>query len=624
MTKDNSNVNQYRNLLHPGFSSPLPKWTYDITKSYDWNYENGPKFSGKFPSRRVRPNKKFLAFEVNSLFGVPAGPLVNSSWIALYAKLGFDILTYKTVRSRPYPAFPTPHMLYVEPNEDKKYTGRPYKVEDERLAMTNSFGVPSRDPDLWQEDIQKSLKALSKGQLLIVGTMGTVEAAKNEEDYIKDFAYTALLAKEAGAPIIEVNLSCPNLASEGVVCFDVTLSAKICEAIKNAIGDTPLIAKIGYFEDDNMLEKFVEKTYKYVASYASINTVRGEIVDKQFKKLHMRNIAQSGLCGEYIRPFGLSQVEKLKKLRDVKGHKYAIIGMGGITIPEDYELYITAGADVVQSGTGAMMDPYLAYKIYQKESEQKTEYNLSKSFGAHHFDTITKLHSLDQLKKMYMEFVFDKKGKPEEQILRIEKEPFKLKHGERGRKTSHVYLNHRQKLLSDPWDRKLMAKIADLLIREKVAGAKKGYGIIATTTSSSPEVTAQILHDHPDDVSRAVIVTDEILSKEKGAHTPMYGRIDKTKPWIVFDDVFTSGNTFKQTLRFLQSNKIPTENIFFVVLTIRGEENIPGFTKETKKTPLSLTTFNEILQYHWSQFTPSQQKFILSERPEVKNKTDGQ
>jgi orotate phosphoribosyltransferase len=360
----------------------------------------------------------------------------------------------------------------------------------------------------------------------------------------------------------------------------------------------------------------VERTHKYVACYGAINTIRGQITDKQFKKLHMRSITQSGLCGEFIRPFGLSHVEKLKEIQQAKGYDYAIMGIGGVTTPEDYELYLSLGADAAQSATGAMMDPYLAHKIYQKESELKAEYALSKSFGIKNFAAVTKTHDVATLRNMYMHFIFNPKTK-DQNILHVAKKPFELKHGERGRKTSHIYLNHRQRLLSDTWDRRFLAKIVDMLIRQEVPGAKKGYGLIATTTSSSPELTAEIIHEYPEDVKRVVIVPHEILQKEKGAHPSMYGEIDTKTPWIIFDDVFTSGKTFAQTLNFLKKKTGTLENVYCVVLTLRGEEKSKNFENATKHKIISLTTLNEILRFHWKQFKPEERKLILSERPEI-------
>lgn len=50
------------------------------------------------------------------------------------------------------------------------------------------------------------------------------------------------------------------------------------------------------------------------------------------------------------------------------GKDFAIIGVGGVMTPEDYLEYKNAGADIVQSATGAMWNPYLAQEIKQKFS----------------------------------------------------------------------------------------------------------------------------------------------------------------------------------------------------------------------------------------------------------------
>jgi dihydroorotate dehydrogenase len=39
------------------------------------------------------------------------------------------------------------------------------------------------------------------------------------------------------------------------------------------------------------------------------------------------------------------------------------VGVGGVTVPEDFEEYRAAGADIVMSATGAMWNPYLAKEI---------------------------------------------------------------------------------------------------------------------------------------------------------------------------------------------------------------------------------------------------------------------
>ena len=59
-------------------------------------------------------------------------------------------------------------------------------------------------------------------------------------------------------------------------------------------------------------------------------------------------------------------VKRLKKLTANSQQRIAIIGVGGVTKPEDYFEFKDAGADVVMSATGAMWNPNLAQEIKQK------------------------------------------------------------------------------------------------------------------------------------------------------------------------------------------------------------------------------------------------------------------
>src|SRR6266567_3359373 len=72
---------------------------YNWHQTYDWNYEHGPK--PPLQDEAAVPGQwDFCGLPVGSPLGVAAGPLLNGKWILYYAALGFDVLTYKTVRSR--------------------------------------------------------------------------------------------------------------------------------------------------------------------------------------------------------------------------------------------------------------------------------------------------------------------------------------------------------------------------------------------------------------------------------------------------------------------------------------------------------------------------------------------
>ena len=81
--------------------------TYDRTRTYDFNYEHAPDpVDVEVPP--VPGKWDFCGLPVDSPLGIPAGPLLNGRWVLYYASLGFDILTYKTVRSGPRPCYSLP------------------------------------------------------------------------------------------------------------------------------------------------------------------------------------------------------------------------------------------------------------------------------------------------------------------------------------------------------------------------------------------------------------------------------------------------------------------------------------------------------------------------------------
>ncbi|MBI2314587.1 tRNA-dihydrouridine synthase [Candidatus Daviesbacteria bacterium] len=345
---------------------------YDPNISYEDNYERGPfgAFTdGKVFEQTGEPQEDFLGQKVYLPFGIPAGPLVNSSFCKAAFEKGFDICVYKTVRSFVFPCHPFPNILAVKIEGDLTLEKAQAKLiadnnYSEPLSITNSFGVPSKDPSVWQEDAKKAVSYAGKGQVLVLSFMGTVREGQTPEDFVADFALAARLAKKTGAKVLEANLSCPNIGNEGLVCYNPDTTEKVSQAIRKEIGGIPLILKVGYYQNNEDLDKLVEVAGKYAQAIASINTIAAEVVDKDGNQaLPGKNRLKSGVCGASIKWAGLEMVRRLKsKIKNQKS-KLRIIGVGGVTKPEDYAEYIDAGADAVMSATGAMWNPFLAQEI---------------------------------------------------------------------------------------------------------------------------------------------------------------------------------------------------------------------------------------------------------------------
>jgi dihydroorotate dehydrogenase len=353
------------------------KPAYDISLSYEENYAKGPFFEGPIPKRVIQQRKRFLDFEVNSLIGIPAGPLLNANWIRVYAALGFDLPIYKTVRTKAHPSHPPPNCLYVDVQgqlTEERFGERLQKVKgewqrpQEEISITNSFGMPSRDPRIWQEDVEGAKSWLEQGQLLTVSVVGTM----GEGNLIADYARGAAMAKEAGADMVEINLSCPNVTSgEGELFTDPDYSGRLCREVKGVLRETPLIIKIGYLSDQKILHEMVRATASSVQVISGINTLSFEVVGEDgMPALPGQGRLHSGICGASIRNCAMAQASRLAHLRQRERYDFAIIGVGGIMTVADIERYFEIGVDAVMSATGAMWDPYLAYRYWQSHYQE--------------------------------------------------------------------------------------------------------------------------------------------------------------------------------------------------------------------------------------------------------------
>lgn len=352
-----------------------PATFFDPAKTFDENFDDGPYLS-EAPAyqNKGEPKFSFLGHELYSPFGIAAGSLPTSKHVRGAFERGFDVVCYKTQRSVPFKVNPFPNVVYVDVDGDltldkaakpltgHKASGKPL----EQTTITNSFGNPSRGPDFWVEDMKQAVAAQGKGQLLIASVVGTIQDGFSQDDYYQDFANAAGLAAGAGAPVVEVNLSCPNVASEGVVCYTYDAVLSIAQKTKAKVGGVPIVAKIGYFVPDqqDLLEKIVLDTRDYISAWSAINTIQAAVVDEQGKQLLPgEGRLRAGICGAGIKWAGIDMVKRLDALRKKHGLNFEIIGVGGVMKPADFHDYRQAGADVVQSVTAAMWNDQLAAQI---------------------------------------------------------------------------------------------------------------------------------------------------------------------------------------------------------------------------------------------------------------------
>ena len=352
--------------------------TYRIDRSYDWNYENGPSYDGPWPRVPRTPGKEFLGIPVHSRLGIAAGLLLNADWIKLYSRLGFDILTYKTVRVRARQCQPLPNWVVVDAARpldgraaDEVLARRRRRPRDTaNITSAVSFGMPSKAPGVWQADVARARKALPAGQALVVSVVASPLPGDGPSKMVAQYGLLAELARDAGAQVVEANLSCPNVCTaEGNVFLDPDLSGQVARAMRRSAADLPITLKAGYFADPKRLGRFLRQVSGWVDGVVLVNGMSRRVVDPDGSPAFGPGREVVGVLGRGIHAACLANVRSAMRAIERDKLELRVLAVGGVLAEADVEDYRRAGAHAVLMGGGPMFDPGLAVRFKRAHPE---------------------------------------------------------------------------------------------------------------------------------------------------------------------------------------------------------------------------------------------------------------
>ncbi len=174
---------------------------------------------------------------------------------------------------------------------------------------------------------------------------------------VDDYAYVAeRLAARDEIHAIEVNISCPNVASEGeTFACDPNLTARVVREVRS-VTDKTLIVKLSPNVTD-IATIACEAERAGADALAVINTVRGMAIDVQTWKPRLGNVT-GGLSGPAIRPIAVLAVYEV-----ARAVKVPIVGQGGIETLSDALEFFLAGATAISIGTANFTDPRIPVRI---------------------------------------------------------------------------------------------------------------------------------------------------------------------------------------------------------------------------------------------------------------------
>lgn len=346
--------------------------SYDVKATYEANYKRGPQFTSSPPTIPVGPQKIFLGLPVQSRLGIAAGLLLNAKWIAGYAQRGFDLLTYKTVRSSHRPCYELPNWVFVEPGEE---SGTYCVIEDplpdpENISSSVCFGMPSMAPEIWRKDVTRAKASLQEGQVLIVSVVATPESDWTQEMLTSDFVQCARWAVEAGADVIEANFSCPNVcSSEGSIYLDAELSGAIASQIRHEIGTTPLLIKTGHFQDEALLARYLSALSTIANGVTLVNCIVAKVLRPDGRPAFGDRFAEAGVLGRAIHDPCVETVRQASRIIANNELQLEVVAVGGAATEEDVARYFEAGAHAVMMGSAPMSAPNLAAEIKRARPE---------------------------------------------------------------------------------------------------------------------------------------------------------------------------------------------------------------------------------------------------------------
>ena len=180
---------------------------------------------------------------------------------------------------------------------------------------------------------------------------------------------------------LEVNISCPNVHGGGMSFgTDPKMAAEVTRAVRN-VTKKPLILKLSpNVTDIRAIAKACEDAGADAVSL--INTVLAMRIDLRRRAPLLAN-GTGGLSGSAVLPVAVRMVYQVSEAVSIP-----IVGMGGVTRPEDVLELMLAGATAVQVGAANLVNPWACRELVDKLPEVMQKYGFEKLSdiigGAHH------------------------------------------------------------------------------------------------------------------------------------------------------------------------------------------------------------------------------------------------
>ena len=224
--------------------------------------------------------------------------------------------------------------------EERKGNDAPRIIET-YMGMINSVGL--QNPGV-EHFIKEDLPFLERSGALVIANING-----NAAD---EYAQMARILDSTSVSSIEVNISCPNVKGGGMLFgIDPASAAAVTKAVRQATNKHVIVKLSPNVTDIGLIAKAVES--EGADAISLVNTFSGMAIDIQRKRPILKMV-KGGVSGPAIKPLALRMVFDAYKAVSIP-----ILGMGGITRPEDAIEFILAGASAIGIGTANFVNPFI-------------------------------------------------------------------------------------------------------------------------------------------------------------------------------------------------------------------------------------------------------------------------
>ena len=142
---------------------------------------------------------------------------------------------------------------------------------------------------------------------------------------------------------------------------------EFAKKISKAVHPIPLLIKVGVFPNHPLMKSMFSAAARGGAQgICGLNAVSMEVTDSRGHPALGEHRKTSGVCGGAIRAQALHFLRAASEIIREDRLGLVLLGCGGITLPEHFDEFFHAGAQIALSATGMMWDPYLALRYHQR------------------------------------------------------------------------------------------------------------------------------------------------------------------------------------------------------------------------------------------------------------------